>query len=145
MINLDHEDLELAKSLLIEHNLNLVIVKNGNIIYKTKKQGINGFLYAIETLDENLNSSSIADTIVGVATAMLSVYANIKSIYAQTISESAIKILVLNNVKYQYDNKVSNILNRSKSDVCPFEKLAMNSKTIEEAYSKLRKCMINNK
>ena len=123
---------------LIEDDLSLVIVKKGKVIFETKKQGITGFLQAIEKLDKNLVAASAADRIVGRAAAMLCVYAGMASIFALTISEEGIRVLEDNNIAYLFEKKVSNILNHTKNDVCPFEKLAMGSGSSEEAYVKLK-------
>ena len=132
------EDLELAKSHLFDEGSSLVIVKKGKVIFETKKQGITGFLEAIETLEEKLVSSSIADKIVGVAAAMLCVYSGISSVFAITISESGMKLFKKNNIQYEFSKKVKKILNRNKTNVCPFEKLAMNSINPENAYQNLK-------
>ena len=80
MMSLMNHDLELAKLNLIEKDLSLVIVKKGKVIFETKKPGISGFLQAIEKLDKSLVASSVADKIVGVAAAMLCVYAGMSSV-----------------------------------------------------------------
>ena len=131
-------DLEIAKLTLKEKNLSLVIVNNGKVVFETKKQGVNGFLQAIETLNQDLIEASVADKIVGVAAALLFVYSGLSSVFAFTISKGGLKVLEDNNIVCQFEKKVSNILNRSKTDVCPFEKLAMDSKSSDEAYLKLK-------
>ncbi len=133
-----NHDLELAKLKLTENALSLAIVKNGKVIFETKKPGISGFLQAIEKLDKNLVATSVADKIVGVAAAMLCVYAGVSSVFAQTISTEGIRALEDNNIEYLFEKKVSNILNRSKNDVCPFEKMAISSGNAEDAYVKLK-------
>ncbi len=140
MIKVQNQDVELAKLKLIEEDLNLVIVKKGKVLFKTKRHGIRGFLQAIEKLDGNLVAASAADKIVGVAAAMLCVYAGVTSVFALTISEEGIRVLEANNVAYRFKKKVPNILNRDKKDVCPFEKLAIDSGNSEEAYVKLKSC-----
>lgn len=132
------KDLEIAKMKLIERDLSLVIVKNEKILFQTKKQGVNGFLQAIASLNQELVNASVADKIVGVAAAMLCVYSGISSIFTLTISEGGIKTLEANNISIVYEEKVSNILNQKKTDVCPFEKLAIGSNTPKEAYEKLK-------
>jgi len=134
------QDLELAKLKLLEEDLSLVIVKKGKVLFETQKQGITGFLEAIERLDKNLVAASAADKIVGVAAAMLCVYAGVASVFALTISEEGIRVLRDNNIAYRFEKTVPNILNRDKKDVCPFEKLAMTSGNSEEAYVKLKSC-----
>ena len=139
-MNLEDHDLELAKLKLIEDDLSLVIVKKGTVIFKTKKQGISGFLQAIENLNQDLVAASVADKIVGVAAAMLCVYAGVSSVFALTVSEGGLGVLEDNNIVCLFEKKVSNILNRSKNDVCPFEKVAIASGSSEGAYVKLKSC-----
>ena len=131
-------DLEIAKLKLIEEDLSLVIVKNGKVVFETRKQGVSGFLQAIEKLNRNLVEASVADKIVGLAAAMLCVYSGVSSVFALTVSEGGIRVLEGNNIVCLFEKKVSNILNRSKTDVCPFEKLAMDSRNSEEAFLKLK-------
>ena len=137
-MNVENQDLELAKLKLMEEDLSLVIVKRGEVMFETKKQGISGFLQAIEKLDKNLVAASAADKIVGIAAAMLCVYAGVASVFALTISEEGIRVLEDNNIVYLFEKKVSNILNHEKNDVCPFEKLASASGSSDEAYVKLK-------
>jgi len=132
------QDLDFAKLKLLEKDLSLVIVKNGKVIFETNKQGINGFLQAIEELNSNLVGSSVADKIVGVAAAILCVYAGVVSVFALTISEEGINLLEDNNITYMFKKKVLNILNRDKNDVCPFEKIALNSRNPDDTYLKLK-------
>lgn len=142
MINLENHDLELAKLKLTKNDLSLVIVRNGQTVFETKKQGVSGFLQAIETLDQNLAGASVADKIVGVAAAMLCVYSKVSSVFALTISESGIHSLKENNIVCLFEKKVENILNRDKTDVCPFEKLASSAETPAEAYTKVKDCAV---
>ncbi len=137
---MQNKDLELAKSKLIAEDLSLVIIKNGEVIFETRKKGITGFLEAIEKLNENLLNASAADKIVGVAAAMLCVYVGLASVFALTISEEGKKVLRDNNIEYRFERTVTNILNRNKKNVCPFEKLAMISGDPKEAYLKLKSC-----
>jgi len=131
-------DLELAKLKLKERDLTLVIVKEGKVIFETKSQGIGGFLQAIEKLDKRLVASSVADKIVGAAAAMLCVYSEVSSVFAVTISEEGIRVLEDNNIIYQFESEVPNILNHDKTDICPFEKRAIGSRDPKEAYTKLK-------
>ncbi len=138
VMNVKNQDLEFAKLNLIKEDLNLVIVKNGKVIFQTKEPGIEGFLEAIEKLDRNLVEASVADKIVGMAAAMLCVYAGVVSVFALTISEGGIRVLEDNNIEYLFEKKVSNVLDHDKNDVCPFEKMAMDSGSSAEAYVKFK-------
>ncbi len=132
------QDLELAKLRLKEKNLTLVVVKEGKIIFETKSQGVSGFLQANEKFGKRLVASSVADTIVGAAAAMLCAYTEMASMFAVTISKEGIRVLEDNNIIFQFENQVPNILNYDKTNICPFEKLAINSRELKEAYMKLK-------
>jgi hypothetical protein len=132
------QDLKLAKLRLKERNLTLVIVKEGRIIFETESQGVNGFLQAIEKFGKELAASSVADKIVGAAAAMLCAYSEVASVFAVTISEEGMKILEGNNISYEFESRVPNILNYDKTDICPFEKLAASSRNPKKAYHKLK-------
>lgn len=131
-------DLELAKLCLKERDLTLVIVKEGKTIFETKSQGINGFLQSIEKLGKRLVASSVADKIVGAAAAMLCVHSKVSAVFAVTISKGGIRVLKKNNVFFEFENEVPNILNSDRKDICPFDRLVISSVDPEEAYTKLR-------
>ena len=131
-------DLKLAKLRLKKRHLTLAIVKEGKVIFETKSQGVSDFLQAIEKFGKRLVVSSVADKIVGAAAAMLCAYSEMSSVFAVTISEEGIRVLEDNNIIYQFENQVPNILNHDKTDICPFEKLAIDSRDPKEAYTKLK-------
>jgi len=134
-------DLKIAELRLKEENLTLVIVKRGRIIFETGTHGITGFLQAIKKLNKELIASSVADKIVGRAAAMLCVYSKAASVFAVTISEEGIRVLEDNHVFYRFENRVPNILNENKTDICPFEKLTAGFSDPKEAYEKLKSFM----
>ena len=132
------QDLEVAKLRLKERDLTLVIVKQGKVIFETKSQGVSDFLLAIEKFGKGLVASSVADKIVGAAAAMLCAYCEVAAVFAVTISEEGIKVLEDNGISYQFENRVPNILNYDRTDICPFEKIAVGSRNPKEAYVKLK-------
>jgi hypothetical protein len=132
------KDLKLAKHRLKQKNLDLVIVKNGRIIFENGSQGIRGLLRAIEKLGKESVGSSVADRIVGRAAAMLCAYSKVASVFAVTISEEGIKVLKDNKVLCRFENRVPNILNYEGTDICQFEKLVMGFTKPEEAFKKLK-------
>lgn len=132
-------DLELAKLALRENNLSLVIVKEEQIVFETRVHGIEGFTRAIEKSGEKLAGSSVADRIVGRAAALLCAYAQVAAVFAVTVSKEGVKILALNDIRYEYENLVPNILNHDKTAICPFEQLTAGLANPEEAYTTLKK------
>ena len=127
-------DLEIAKGELYEENLTLAIVKNGAVIYSTKSHRISGFLDAIDKCGENLQGASMADRVVGKAIAFLCAYAKIKEVYAAVLSRKAQVIFKQNKIAYHWNELVDNVLDATKTGMCPFEKAAAEISEPEKAY-----------
>ena len=118
------QDLDLAKKHLYCEELTLVIAKDEQVIYQTNSHRISGFIRAIETLGMQLKGASVADRVAGKALALLCVYAGISNVYAEVLSRKAQKIFEENNVSFQWQQLVDNVLDLNKTGVCPFEKTA---------------------
>jgi len=131
-------DLEFAKKRLDQENLSLVIAKKGRLLFEAQAQGISGLLDAIRKIGEEIRESSVADKIVGRAAALLLVYSGVISVYAATMSDGGIEILKNHSIPHEFDTHVPNILNREKTDVCPFEKLVAKYSDPKKAYEALR-------
>ena len=132
------KDLEIAKKELKNKGLTLVIVKKGKIIFKTKEHKIVGFLSAIEQFGKSLECSSIADRVVGQAIALLCVYAKVKAIYGEVISNNAKKVLEKSQISIEWNSLVGDILDLEKKQVCPFELKAMSMSDPEHTYFELK-------
>ncbi len=131
-------DLKLAKRTLKEKNLNLSIVKNGKILFETRSPGVIGLLQAIEELGKELIGSSVADRIVGRAAALLCAYSGVASVFSITMSEEGRKVLEDNQIFFQFEKRVPNILNYERTDLCPFEKRTAGLTNPSEAYEKIK-------
>lgn len=132
-------DTESAKNVLKENNANLVIVKNGKLLFETRSPGIRGLLTAIDEISSELKGSTVADRIVGEAAAQLFVYSKVDRVFAVTLSQCGRNILTRNNIGHSYENLVPHILNLNKTDLCPFEKAVAGARSPTEAYERLRK------
>ena len=132
----DMNDLETAKTQLIQNHLTLIFIKNNNILFKTKSHRISGFLTAVQELDRKLEDASVADKVVGRAVALLCAYARIKAIYAETLSMKAVDVLEKAGIACEWNGLVDTILDTNKDDVCPFEKAAAKISSPKDAYEK---------
>jgi len=132
-------DLEIAKSTLKNEGATLVVVKNGRIIFKTNAPGMRGLLQAIENLEDDICGASIADSVVGRAAGLLITYSRVKEAYAAVLSEEGLKVLKENKIEHEFGRIVPWILNRSQTDLCPFEKFSLSIKSSAEAYKELKK------
>ncbi len=116
------KDIELAQKILFEEELTLCVVKDSEILFKSKNKGIEP-LYKIctESLGK-LKGASVADRVTGKAAAMICVHIGVVELSTNVISKTAFKIL--NDINIKYKKIVPYILNRTKSDMCPVERLS---------------------
>lgn len=128
------EDLEIAKKRLKENSFSLCIVKKGEIIFESSSEGIRDLVQIIGKLNSTLNEASIADTVVGKAAALLCVYSKFGSVFASTISEEGLKVLRANYIATEFESLVPRIMNKNKTDICPFEKMVLNCNDAEQAF-----------
>jgi hypothetical protein len=131
-------DLDVAKNMLIQKNLSLVIVKNGKVLFETESHGIGDLLKAINQIQNQMKGASVADRIVGRAAALLFVFSGAKAVFAVTASDGGIKVLKENRVFCEYENRVTGVLDLKRTDVCPFEKLVAKLSSPEKAYEALK-------
>jgi hypothetical protein len=133
-------DLYFAKGRLTEAGLTLVVVKNLEVIFRSRKRGVNSFLEAIDQLGDRLEDASVADKVVGNAVALLCIYSHIRSVYGEILSRTAKAFLEENSVHVESGVIVNGILNADKTDFCPFERLVNEIRDPEVAYRKLVDC-----
>jgi hypothetical protein len=134
----DMEDIGLARSLLENERWNLVIVKEGRVLFSSKKRGVAPLFQAIQSLGKGLHNAAMADRIVGSAVAMLCLYARIASVYAGIASQGALDMLKRRGVTISSKNIVPYISNYDGTDLCPFEKLAGNAENPAQLFSNLK-------
>jgi hypothetical protein len=118
------EDTDLARSLLEKGRWNLVLVKKGQVLFRSRERGIAPFFHAVQSIGKSLHNAAMADRIVGLAVSMLCVHARIASVYADVASNAALDMLQKNGVIVDARDTVSHISNADGTDLCPFEKLA---------------------
>ena len=118
------EDIELARSLLKEKKLNLVIVKGRRVLFSSKEGGVAPFFRAVQKMENNLHNAAVADRIVGLAVAMLCLHVRIASVYADIVSQGALDMLNKQGVTISSNSVVPHISDYDGTDLCPFEKLA---------------------
>jgi hypothetical protein len=136
-------DLDLAIRTLQSNGSSIVFARDQRIIYQSNGRGVSSYVHALESQREALRQSALADTIAGRAVALLSVYAGIKLAYAETISEGAMEILAYHGIPFAFAKKVPKILNRTKSDQCPIEKLVSDIQDPEAVFLSLTKAFGN--
>jgi hypothetical protein len=131
-------DVELAKELLSNKSVSLVIVKEGQILFKSGSSGIYGLLQAIEKLKKEVCGSSVADRVVGRAAALLLAYSQVNEVYSVILSREGLVVLEKNGIKVECLNLVQKILDRTGKNICPFEKFSSEITSPNEAYEQLK-------
>ena len=110
----------------------LVIVKNGQVQYKSKEKGVSAIIDLLDNRPDLLQEAVVADKVIGRAVAMVCDYARVKFCYGSVISESAVEILKKAEIPYEFGKKVEVIKNRDGTDLCPIEKRALKTEDSAE-------------
>ena len=97
---------------LEDEGLNLVILKEGEVLYSSREEGLVSLIDAIDNVGlMMLVNSTVVDKVVGKASALLISYFKAKEIYAQLLSKRAIAVLERYRIPYFSEKIVSEILN----------------------------------
>lgn len=131
------DDLSIAKSILMEKELTLAIVKNGEVIYTSTERGIKPIYSIANHPNRPLKGASAADKVTGKAAALLYKHAGLKSLYTNLISEKAVDVLKGSLVEFEYNMVVPFIKNRDKSGMCPVESMSLEINDIDELNAKI--------
>lgn len=122
--------MEKIVQLLHQGNYSCVIVNRE--IRTFTKPGVADLFYLLKNEADFLEGAFIADKIVGNAAAALMIMGNIRKVYTDIISLSALMLLENADIEVRYERLVPFILNRDQSGWCPLEKVCYTVKTAEE-------------
>jgi hypothetical protein len=131
-------DLDLAKNTLREEELSLAVAKDGKVLFRSKSHGVADLLAMVSDIGRLAEGSSLADSIVGRAAALLCVYSKIVAVYGANMSEGALSVFKANDIKCEYGTLVPKILNRKKNDICPFDRAVLGTNDPNIALDRLR-------
>ena len=126
---------EATKRILEEEGLTLVLT-NGKTVIKSSKRGVRPLLDLYENGD-NVCDFFACDKVVGKGAGVLYALLKVRSVYALTISKSALDFLIECGIEVAYDNLVERILNRDKSGFCPIESAVIDVDSAEEGIEKI--------
>lgn len=131
------KDWEIAREQLLKEQQTLVIVKDSRVLYSSVQKGILPMYEAVSQLKEQLQGAAVADRVIGKAAAMLISQFQIAYLHTEIISEAAKEKLEKAGIPYSYEKSVPYIQNRSKTDLCPVEKLSQGVEQVEELKQKI--------
>lgn len=118
------KDLDIAKKVLFEKNANLVVVRDGEILFLGRSNGLGDLAEIVLRNPGILKSSSIADRIVGKAAAVIYSVNRVKAAYACLLSKHGLEVLEKNGVEVHYERLAQHIEGRD-GGICPFERLIL--------------------
>ena len=107
--------------------------------YTSKQQGIRPVIQPIIEGKHTFEGAYVADRVIGKAAAMLLIKEQVKEVYAEVISEHALRILEQHHIPVQYNECVSYIRNRTGDGMCPMEQAVLEIEDIQEAFEQLKK------
>lgn len=131
--------LEKAKKILMSENYTCVIADEEKV-YISKLRGVSPLIAWYEN-NMRFQGFAAADKVVGKATAFLYLLLEVDSVYAGVISIEALKVLQKGEVDVEYGICVNNIINRTGTDICPFEKAVLDISDAHIAYYEIRNKM----
>lgn len=129
--------IELAKQELVRGNYSCVLVQDGEVVMTSFEKGVRPLMYFYGSR-ELYKSPVLADKVIGRAAAFLAVLCDITEVYAEVISEEAIKVLDDYKIPFTYGRVVPYITNRSGDGLCPMEELSKGVKTPSEMFEKIQ-------
>lgn len=113
------------------------VIRNGNEIRVFRERGIRD-LYRLLAEDRRfLDGAFIADKVVGKGAAALMVLGGIREVFADVISRPALELLRHYDIKTDFTLEVPNIVNRTRSGICPVEQLCSDCTTAEECLTRI--------
>ena len=126
-------DLEMAVQNLAGHTL--CLCRDGMCIFSERR--------GIAPMMDLIASYAAADLVVGKAAALLFVYAGIREVYAEVISDGAVRILKKYDIPFRFSRRTKQIVNRKGDDICPMEKAVQYIDEPEPALSALTNAIRN--
>ena len=127
-----NEKLQLARQILKEGGYTCVMLSGGEQ-HTSNERGVKPLLDFLNS-NKTFTGATAADKTVGAGAAHLYVLLKVKTLWANVISESALKILENNNIEIHYGELVPYIINRKGDGVCPIEAAVKDAKTSQDAY-----------
>ena len=121
-----------ARQRLIDGGYTCVVLIDG-FEYTSYDRGVKPLVSLLQG-DRSFMGAFAADKCVGAGAAHLYVLLGVRAVWANVISEAAIKVLKNNGIEIYYDKSVPYIINRKGDGMCPIESAVAGAKSSAEAY-----------
>ena len=133
---IDERTMKSLVETLHEGNHSLVIAKDE--ILKFDGRGVSDLFRLLHETPDVLEGSLLADKIVGKGAAALMALGKVKEVYADIISEPALKVLEQEGIRTTYGKLVTHIINRAGTGMCPVETRSLPCKTPAECLQQIK-------
>jgi len=126
-------------SRLEESGANLMVFRNGGVIFSSTGRGISPLIEVIDAFGrEGLRGVVTADRIVGKAAALLNVYLGAVEVYAMVMSDGAKALLADCGVGFSFWEGTDVVKSKDGVVYCVFERLVWDVSDPEDAYRLIR-------
>lgn len=136
-MELKKEKQEKARALLVRLNCSLVVISREGAVRTFYNRGVRDLYTLLRRDPEFMDGAVVADKLTGAGAAVLMSAGNIDSLFTFVVSEPALERLRNAGIEVEYENVVSNIINRAGTDICPVEKLVAGVPDIKECVDKI--------
>ena len=136
-----HDDLW---AMLQEGGYTLVVKSADGEITTSMERGVKPLFTLLRRSPALLLRASLADKVVGKGAAAMMVAGGVKRVRTGVISRPALQLLLVHGVEVQYEEEVDAIVNRSRTDLCPVEKLCASAPTAEACLPLIEEFILSN-
>lgn len=100
-------------------------------------RGVSDLYRLLHEAPETLRGAQTADKVVGKGAAALMALGKVKEVYAEVISEPALRLLQAADIRTTYGKLVPHIINREGTGLCPVEIRCQDCQTPEECLARI--------
>lgn len=131
---LTREERQQLIDLLISEQCSCVI-RSGDTIRIFRQRGVLDLHTLLNREPELLRGAFVADKVVGKGAAALMILGGVKELFANVLSRPALELLQRHNIPTSYTTLTDHIINRSRTDWCPVERLCQHLQSPEACLS----------
>lgn len=115
-----------------------LVLKDNKIISNKQGAGLTPLLELLDNESEIVRDATVVDKKIGKAAAFILIKARVRTVYGETITKDALKLLNNNHIPATYGKLVEKILNKEGNNVCPMEKTIEGVEDVNEAVEIIR-------
>ena len=124
--------------ILHDEQCSLVVSSESGEVTTYNKKGVRDLVWLLDNEPQRLRGASVADKVVGKASAGLLVQGGVSEVYAHVLSRLAIPLLDCAGIVYTYGELVDRIVIPDGDTRCPLEQIVQLAATAQEVERLLR-------